>query len=84
MEESEKILLNHARSLIRSSGFMSTIRLVTNLANFWYDESGERDKVDFIAIINKITDNKDYRCVEYTTEEVKDFRVKDLFYYMPE
>jgi hypothetical protein len=81
-------IMKFAQQEIHNRGFMSAPQLATELTSHFCQmlkDDGENVSDTIVEIIGRITaEDKDIKSVEYTNETVKTYRVKDLFYYMPD
>lgn len=79
----EEALVQHARDLLMSRGFMSAVELATAIIAHIYKMGDENEGIDIPKLIEEsIADGEDFHKVEYSNSVVS-YRIKDLFYYRP-
>lgn len=76
-------VVEHARHTVRIYGFMSASQLSVEVISFIHENKDSF--VESVECLNVLDNLKcdDIHSVEYTNSVVKDYRVKDLFYFNP-
>lgn len=75
-------LIEVARQRVRDMGYINSINLAGWLCAWTYSNGTWEEKWDLTEIMIQVPCS-DIHVVEYTNWEVKDYRIKDLFYYNP-
>lgn len=76
-------VVEHARNTVRIHGFMSASQLSVEVISFIHENKDSFvESVECLNVLGGLQCDDIHR-VEYTNSVVKDYRVKDLFYFNP-